>query len=208
MAASKELRNQVKQEISALLEKYGKGYDFSGLYKRYSEQIPKTTFYRWVRVINGSGVPAQKALRKARKRAAHKAKKQGIADKPALATEVAEEVIKVLPLVPDASDIVDVSLTEMGRKLGWCMAELEKIIEYSKSKDGKIRNAKMQMQAIEGLRRTIDSATRLMDLIWDIRRTEQFHRAIFNRLRERDPELVELILGDLKRLNADWGIQL
>ena len=208
MAVNKELRAEVQAEIARLLEKYGRNYNFGDLYRKYEGQITQTTFYRWVKQIDDSGIPAQKAIRKAKKRVARKAKKRGITDKPALSTEVATEVVEVLPAIPDASDIAGVSLTDMSRKLGWCMSELEKIIEFTKRKDGGIRNPKMQMQAIEGLRRTIDSTTRLMEMLWDIRRTEQFQQAIFNRLRERDPELVELILADLKRLNADWGIQL
>ncbi len=208
MAASKELKEQAQKEISALLEKYGKDGDFGTLYKKYSDEVPKSTFYRWVRSISASGVPAQKALRKAKKRVVRKAKKKNIKTKPELSLVVSQEVVEVLPMVPDASDIAGVSLTEMSRKLSWCMSELERIIEYSKSKDGSIRNAKMMMQAIEGIRRTIDSTTRLMEMLWDIRRTEQFHTAIFNRLKARDPEFVELILADLKQINADWGIQL
>ena len=208
MAVNKALRAEVQAEIARLLEKYGRNYNFGDLYRKYEGRITQTTFYRWVKQIDDSGIPAQKAIRKAKKRVARKAKKRGITDKPALATEVATEVVEVLPAIPDASDIAGVSLTDMSRKLGWCMSELEKIIEFTKRKDGGIRNPKMQMQAIEGLRKTVDSVTRLMDLIWDIRRSQQFHQTIFNRLRERDPELVELILADLKRLNADWGIQL
>ncbi|HFE38744.1 MAG TPA: hypothetical protein ENK06_10075 [Gammaproteobacteria bacterium] len=208
MAADKALRDEIQAEIAHLLEKYGRNYNFGDLYRKHKDQVAHTTFYRWVKQIDDSGIPAQKAIRKAKKRVARKAKKRGITDKPALVAEVATEVVEVLPAIPDASDIAGVSLTDMSHKLGWCMSELENIIEFTKRKDGGIRNPKMQMQAIEGLRRTIDSTTRLMEMLWDIRRTEQFHRAIFNRLSERDPELVELILADLTQLNADWGIQL
>ena len=207
MAVNKELRAEVQTEIAHLLEKYGRNYNFGDLYRKYEGRITQTSFYRWVKQIDDSGIPAQKAIRKAKKRVARKAKKKNIKTKPALAAEVATEVVEVLPAIPDASDIAGVSLTEMSRKLGWCMSELEKIIEFTKRKDGGIRNPKMQMQAIEGLRRTIDSTTRLMEMLWDIRRTEQFHRAIFNRLKERDPEFIELILTDLKQISKDWGFE-
>lgn len=208
MAVSKELKEQAKKDIFDLLEKYGRDGDLPGLYLKYKDDIPKSTFYRWIRDVHASGAPVQKALRKAKKRVAKKARKKGIKEKADIVVEVAGEVVDALPVVPDAEDIAGVGLTEMSRKLAFCMTELERIIEYSKNAEGKIRNAKMMMQAIEGLRRTIDSTTRLMEMLWDIRRTEQFHKAIFNRLRERDPEFVELVLADLKQINADWGIQI
>lgn len=207
MAVSKELKNKVQSEISGLLVKYGNDVDFSVLYKKYTDQVPQSTFYRWTKAIHASGVPAQKAIRTAKKRANRKSAKKKTATKKYLARAAAAEVVEALPLAPDASIITGLTLNQMSEKLSTCMNELESLMAHAKNSEGKIRNARLLMQAIEGTRRTIDSSTRLMEMLWDIRRTEQFHKAIFNRLKERDPAFVELILTDLRQINKDWGIQ-
>ena len=206
MAVSKKVKTTCQDEIFALLEKYGKNADFASLYRKYSNDIPQSTFYRWVKKTHDSGIPARRAIKKARRRVKRKARDKGITDKSQLADTVSAEVVEVLPILPVSSDIVGISLLEAGKKLNNCIIEMESVIAYAKKEDGSIRNVRLLLQGAEGLRRTIDSAAKLSEALWDVRRTEQFFTALFNQLRHRDPELIELVLSDLKQINKDWGL--
>lgn len=206
MAVPKPLKQKIQSEINDLLVKYGRDHDFGPVYKKYANEVAKSTFYWWVKSINDSGIPAQKAIRTAKKRAKRKAVRKKAVTKKALKKVVVAEVIEVLPALPDSTDTVGCSLIEMGQKLNTCMEEMEALMKHSKNDKGGIRNTRLLLQATEGLRRTIDSAAKLRESIWDVRRAELFMTALLNRLRHRDPEFIELVLGDIKQVNKDWGI--
>ena len=202
MAVGNDTRDEVQARIAKLLEQYGKDYNFTLLLAEYPD-VPKPTFYRWINKIHSSGVPGQNAMRKARKRVKRKAKKDNI---QAVHQQVAVEVIEHLPATPTVQETHGMSLEQVALELNRCIENANKVVEYAKREDGKVRNAKLLLTASEHLRRTIETSARLMEMLWDIKRTEQFHQAIFRRLKERDPAFVELILSDLKQLNIDWGI--
>jgi len=202
MAVSNETRSEVQDRISRLLEQYGKDYNFTLLLAEYPD-VAKPTFYRWVNKIHSSGVPGQNAIRKARKRVKHKTKKEDI---KTVHQQAALAVVEQLPTPPTVHETHGMSLDQVAVELNRCIDNANKVVEYAKREDGQVRNAKLLLTASEHLRRTIETSARLMEMLWDIKRTEQFHQAIFRRLKERDPAFVELILNDLKQLNIDWGI--
>ena len=50
------------------------------------------------------------------------------------------------------------------------------------------------------------TASYISTQLMEAQKVDQFHRAILNRLKDRDPHLVEYILEDLEKLNAEWSV--
>jgi len=87
-----------------------------------------------------------------------------------------------------------------------CIQHAEKIVAYCEMDDGKIRNPKLYLIASRHILEAMKAAANISHQLMDAQRLEQFHQAIFNRLKERDPVLVEQILDDLDQLNREWGV--
>lgn len=206
MAVSKERKAQAHQEIFDLLEKYGKTYDFGPTYKNYADEVPRSTFYRWVRAIEATGAPIQKAMRKAKKRVKTKSKKHNTTDKKELSKIIAKEAIEVMPIVPDAKTIIGVSLEEMNLKLADCIREMDAVIGHSKTADGKIKNPRLLVQGVEVMRRIIDSSNKLIASSWERKRMQQYLDILFSLLEEVDPVVATEFVARLKQKNIDMGV--
>lgn len=200
--ARAETRDNAKAAIASALAKHGKGYDWNRLRERYPD-VPKTTFYRWMRQVEESGIPAQRTMRSAR--AAVTRKKRRIGDDQ-ISSEIASEVVSKLPAVPSEKNLADISIHSLLTKLYDCVKNADDLLVHARGQDGSVRNAKLILNASEHMRRSAETISKIHTMVWDVHRTERLHQLIFDRLRQRDPELVQLILQDLKAVNLEFGL--
>ena len=93
----------------------------------------------------------------------------------------------------------------MVERLRECVEIAQKIIKYSQTDNGKVRNAKLLLAGSEHLRRVIDSAVKLQEAAMQLSQVERFHEEIFVALREESPEFAEKVLVRLGQLAERWG---
>lgn len=211
-----ERRKKVKAKIFAVLERQGykaTGFTWAEMMEKYPD-IPKPTFYRWVKTLHERGAPAQNAIRQARKRrsrsAERKARQQSEYRARRDKDKNLEAVAENLPVIPDIQDpetARNYSITDLLDRLGGCVTRAELLEQHALGDDGKVRNAKLLLQASEHMRKTADTIAKLHAMLWDVQRTEMLHRAIFRHLSRRDPTLVRDILADLRAVNMEFGIR-
>lgn len=191
--------------MARLLERYGTNYDWTELRAKYPS-VSKPTFYRWLKKLHTSGVPAQNALRKARKQVKRAAKRAGSVG--AANEKMARQLHDQLPVAPSVEDLCRVSMPELIACIKECIDDAQRLKRHAQAADGdKIRNARLYLNASEQLRKCIETATRLSETMYEIQRVETLFNVFFERVKSRDPEVVKLILEDLRRLNCELGIQ-
>lgn len=197
-----ETKQEVMSKIRSALAQYGRAYDFALLLAEYPD-VPKTTFYRWVRQIEGTGAPAAQAIAEAREAVRQDAVELG--SESAVVARDLQSIAETMPVVATAGDFSGLNIGEIARRLHSCLMTAATLKNHATGEDGKIRNPKLYLQASEHERRTLDTASRLADQIYDRNQLDQLFEAIFSRLRDRDPEVVRLILADLRAINNGWG---
>ncbi|HET7675651.1 MAG TPA: hypothetical protein VFL54_09040, partial [Gammaproteobacteria bacterium] len=168
MAVSKADKEQCQAEMARLLERYGTNYDWTELRAKYPS-VSKPTFYRWLKKLHDSGVPAQNALRKARKqvrRAEKRAEKRTGSKEPAK-EKMARQLHDQLPVAPSVDDLCRVSMPELIGCIKECIDDAQRLKRHAQATDGdKIRNAKLYLNASEQLRKCVETATRLSETMY------------------------------------------
>lgn len=198
-----ERKKEIKRRIVEALAQYGRTYDFAQLLAEYPE-VPKTTFYRWVRQIQATPVPTEEALASAR--AAVAADAQVLGSEAAVVDQDLQLIAQGMAEVPTAAALTGLNMMQIAARLRGLLANAVAMKVHAQGEGGKIRNPRLFLQASEHERRVLETASRLVDQSYDRNSIEQLHNALFARLRERDPEFVRVVLGDLRSLNNAWGM--
>lgn len=200
MAISKAIRQQACKDIACALSRHGPRYDLNQFWlKKYSE-VPRSTWHRWVKRVRDSGIPGKKAALRAKKKAAQRAR-QPDSQKP-----VAMAAKDQLPEVVRPGDITGgTGLVSVVDRIQSCIQHAEKVVALCEMDDGKIRNPKLYLIASRHILEAMKVAANITRQLMEAQRLEQFHETILNRLKERDPVLIEQILDDLEQLNREWG---
>lgn len=215
MLSKQDTKRLVMEAIAAQLRD-GSGESWDALRATFSG-VATTTFYRYVALVKQHGVPVLNPKQRANER---QAKRKARSKPPALAIEngevtsgAAQKVThaEVLPLRPVDStrlglnEVMGFGLFDVARKLDACITTAEKVMATCNTKEG-ITNPDLLLRASTHLRQSVETSAKLMEMVWDIRRTEAFHYAIFTRLKGRDPELVKLILEDMRAVSVEMGM--
>jgi hypothetical protein len=198
-----ERKREIKSRILELLAQYGRTYDFAQLLSECSD-VPKTTFYRWVRQIQATSAPAEEATASAR--AAIAADVQVLGSEAAVVDRDLQLIAQEMPEVPTAAALTGLNMVQIAGRLRGLLANAAAMKAHSLGADGKIRNPRLYLQASEHERRVLETASRLVEQSYDRNSVEQVFNAIFIRLRQRDPEMVRLVLEDLRALNNGWSM--
>jgi hypothetical protein len=145
----------------------------------------------------GSGRPGQAMVKKVKASASRRANRT---EDPA--KDAAAEVGERLPAVLTASDVLPGSggVVAVVERLRECVEIAQKVIKYSLTEDGKVRNAKLLLAGSEHLRRVIDSCVRLQESAMQLSQVERFHGAIIQEVAKESPEAAERILAAVGRL--------
>lgn len=200
MSVDRETKEAAQRDIVQALQNHGTDYDWTFLRAKYPE-VPKPTFYRWVQKVQGSGAYVAAAAKEIKKTAPRRAKKA-----TQNAEKLAARVVDQLPPAIRPEDVASTGFISVAEKINQCMQHADKVLALCEVEDGRIRNPKLYLQASKHMLSAMETAAKITAVLMDANRLEQFHRAIFERLRYRDPEVVALILEDLQALNAQWGI--
>ena len=201
MAISKPIRQQACKDIAQILSRHGPKYELNQYWQKKYSEVPQSTWYRWVKRVRDSGMPGKKAAKRAKKRASQRAKQN---DTKKSATMMVKDQ---LPEIVRPSDITDATgLISVVDRIQSCIQHAKKILAYCEMSNGEIRNPRLYLIASRHILESIKAAAKVSHQLMEAQRLEQFHQAILNRLKARDPVLVEQILSDLEQLNREWGV--
>jgi hypothetical protein len=203
---SAALRAEVEQAVTEEMERSGpSGFLKDDIVRRFTGRgAGRSTLYRWVTAILESGRPGQQLARQVK--AAATARVERTPEAVAMAEAAASAAIDKLPMVVTVDDIAGGGGTiPVIEQLNECIAAARQVMAHSRTDSGLVRNARMLLAASEHLRRSLDTSARLHEQMMAVMQVERFHEAVFNVLRRQSPDLVKQVLGELRRLNADWG---
>jgi hypothetical protein len=82
------------------------------------------------------------------------------------------------------------------------IADAKRVREVALAPDGRVRNAKLFLNAAESLRRSLETAARLQATMNDLAALERFHRAIIDVIRQEDPAIAQRVMRRLDQLAA------
>jgi hypothetical protein len=196
------LKAEVARAVVAEVAKVGPAFDRAGLVAKFMGRgADRATLFRWISAEVESGRPGQAMTKKIKASAARRAKR---AADPA--ADAAAEVGEHLPAVLTASDVLPGSgVVAVVERLRECVEIAQKIIKYSQTSDGQVRNAKLLLAGSEHLRRVIDSCVRLQESAMQLSQVERFHSLIIAEVAKESPEAAERILAAVGRLADSWG---
>ena len=200
MTINKDLKNKVIQKITDILEKDGTDTKAINELRKNYPDISKTTFYRWVNKIKASGEPANKAALRIKRKAAVNQR----ADRREKGID--NRLTEVLPVKVTPNDICPSGYLNAVDQIRQCVGHAEKVIEHCRTKDGKIKNPKLYIQASKHILDGMKTAACVSGQIMEAQKVEKFHQAILSKLKEKDPAFVEEVLEALDKLNNEWGV--
>jgi hypothetical protein len=200
--AAKRLFAEVEAEIVARVTRFGPDAlrpvevvrQFGG---RGSD---RATLFRWVDRIVAGGRPDQ-ALTKVVKTAAAKRAKRS--KDPAAAAAV--EAVASLPAVVTIDDVASAGVIPVITLLNECIVVARQVIAHARAIDGGVRNSKLLLSASEHLRRNLETAAKITELMLRSDRIEKFHVAVIEELSLESPALAERAAMRLARLSNRWA---
>jgi hypothetical protein len=183
-ALRKDLESAVLVEVERLgLDNWSK----DALVKRFMGRgASRTTLYRWASELEASGKPDQHVVRKVREAAAARAV---IAADPAVAA--AAEVGARLPALVKVEHVVSAGAIPVMDRLNQCVMAAAQAVDHARLEDGRIRNAKLLLAASEHMRRCVETAGRITEVMMRAERVERFHAAIIEEIGKEAPVVAE-----------------
>jgi hypothetical protein len=200
--AAAGLRAELEAAVLASVERFGtEGWPRDSIIKKFTDRgVSRSTAYRWVGGVLASGRPGQHMA--AVVRAAVSARAAREAD-PARAAAV--EAGAKLPRVVTVDDIAATGVLNVVQQLNSCVAVAHELIAHARTIDGGVRNAKLLLSASEHLRRNLETAARITELMLRSDRIEKFHIAIIEELSRESPALAERAAMRLANLANRWA---
>jgi len=86
-----------------------------------------------------------------------------------------------------------------------CMTAASMVMANAQRAPNDPRSARLVLQASETLRRTMETAIRLHDALWNAARVEEFHAAIIAEVAANDGPTAERIMARLEEIAHRWG---
>lgn len=196
------LRKEVESAVFSELERVGpEAFSKAVLIHRFADRgVSAPTLYRWIDAPLKSGRAGQHLARRVKQAAAERAVRS--ANPSADAAQVA---ISAMPAVVHVNDIAASGGTlAVVEQIQACVKAALQVMEYARHEDGKVRVPKILLAASEHLRRSLETAARLQEAMFEMADIERFHAAIFEELRRESPELAERIVLRLQQLQTAW----
>jgi hypothetical protein len=123
---------------------------------------------------------------------------------PESVKEVAAEVVEKLPVRVSIADVSGTSIPLLS-KIQTVIADVDAVVVYAKTADGKIRNARLLLQASDTLRRAFETALKLAEAMHEVDQVDRFHTIILEEIGELSPDTAEAILQRVGQISAEWG---
>jgi hypothetical protein len=213
-APSKEgaaLRAEVEQAVLAAAEKLGAetGIDTAGIVRQFSGRgAADSTLFRWCREIIKSGKPGQHVVKQV-KRAADRRVARSAADPEAATAEVRAELASTLPAVVRVDDVLGGAaggkVVGVIDRLQRLMTDLEMLIAYAKTDEGKVRNARLLGTSLEQMRRCLETGVRLHQAMREVDEVDRLQKAVIDAIAEESPDLARRIYLKIDAIAASWG---
>jgi hypothetical protein len=203
MVRRHRLQGEFEADLAAEVKRVGGAdhFDKGPLVRAWEDKgISRATLYRWIEAGMKSGRPTQALARDVKAAAKARAKR-----KRAPAADAAREIGKKLPVVVTVEDIAKHGTIQVIDQLHTCIQAAQDVLAHARTGDGKVKNAKLLLQASESLRRCLDTAARISDAMYQAAAVERFHKAIVEEVSKESPALAERVLARLSALANQWG---
>lgn len=189
-AATPEARAEVEQACRAALAAAGAPdrVDKNAIYHRYKDRASKPTLYRWMDGVLGGTKPG-------------KGKPPGQEARKTI--RMAEEAGRQLVGGTDQGGLA--GTIPLMAHLRVLMDDVANVRALAHHPDGKVKNARLLLQASDALRRNLESIMKIQASMAELSALERFHRAIMDELRLESPELAQRVVDRLTRLAGEWG---
>jgi hypothetical protein len=160
----------------------------------------RATLFRWIDRIIASGRPDQALTKVVRAATAKRAKRE---KDPAAAA--AAEVAASLPAVVTIDDVASAGVIPAIAQLNECVLVARQVIEHARTIDGGVRNSKLLLAASEHLRRNLETAARITEVMMRGDRVERFNQAVIEEIGKESPQTAERLAMRLARLTGQWA---
>lgn len=203
------LRDEFRSAVMAAARRGGwKRLDRAALVAQFEGRVSRATAYRWLAALEGASIKrtVPELLKDARS--------EDLATVIGVAAEIKEAAKQVMPaatapplarplpaLDQTVATIVPVPVMSL---LDQCIQAGKDVIAKSRGADGDVRNARLLLRAAENLRRSVETAAKLQEMMVAEMQVERFHDIIFEEISRIDPAVARRIATRLQELNASW----
>ncbi|HEX5678714.1 MAG TPA: hypothetical protein VFX91_12180, partial [Alcanivorax sp.] len=152
--------------------------------------VPKATFYRWIKAVKQLlGTDQQELTESAR---------------------YALEASDHLPVAPSPEYVAKTgangkSNMDFMQRLDQLYGDAELLREFG-VRDGKVVSPKFFGQSINLRRSLLETALKAMAEVWDLRQMQAFYDVVLDEIAKESPECAQRILDRLRDLNAETGM--
>jgi hypothetical protein len=164
----------------------------------------RTSLYRWQRELMATDRPREHLDRVTAQAVAIRAAvdPEPAAGAAGAAADGAKAVIIAQHVVRGTGGAGAMALLE---KLHDCIKTAEDVLAHAKTPEGKVRNSKLMLQAAENLRRSIETGSKIAEMLVRADKIEQFNRAVIEEIAKVSPELAEQVALRLSQLASSWA---
>lgn len=198
-----ELRGIVLHRLAQELAQGGPdSIDRPGLVRELAGRgVGRATAYRWV----AEAIEADAERRgQADALAAAVAARAARTEHPA--ADAAQEIVTRLPKVVRLEDVAGAGTIQVIERLNVCLSIADKLMAHAQTEDGRVKNARLLLQSSEHLRRCLETAARIADVMRQVNEVDRFHALVIEKISRLDPVLAEELVHDLTQLSAQWSV--
>ncbi len=199
----RKLRAKVDRALLAELERVGPdALNRATVLRRFEGRgADRATLFRWASALFASGRAGQHLAGKI----AAAAEKRAERAPEASAADAARDAVATLPVTVRPEDIAGgPSAIAVIQRLQDCVRAAEEVMAHARA-DGRVRNAKLLLQASEHLRRCLDTAARLHEAMRSVNDLDRFHAAVLAEVAKEAPLCAERIVTRLSQLAETWA---
>lgn len=203
--ASVELFAEFHDAVLAEIERIGPtGLERNKLIRRFLNRgVSRRTLYRWCADILASPTSLRQLETSVTAAAADHA------DGSDLAKQGHNQVRAML--LPAPPDFVAAATANRGnRRLSFiglierCVEDAEDVLEYARTPEGDIRNARLVLAASRHLLQTVETAARVQSSLYDTEKMHRFNDQVIEAIMQESPECARKLLRRLEQLTDAW----
>jgi hypothetical protein len=164
--------------------------------------LNRATLYRWLDAAEKSGEIGQRVSEAFRQRV------QPGADDPSDPTgniAAANQMLAKLPQIANFGDVTGQEPIRFADALRECIMAARNVMRHARDAEGRVKMPKMLMLGSEQLRRSVETASRILEKVHEIQRVEEFHRIIIEEIRKVDDQTAMRILERMDIISRERG---
>jgi hypothetical protein len=112
-----------------------------------------------------------------------------------------------LPTAPSVAEALASSCRSVNiiAEMAAAIADVKAVRAMAFTAEGKVRNAKLVLNAAEAMRRNLETAVRLQQAMFSLGKVEQFNQAIVEEIAKESPDLAYRLVHRLSAITTEWG---